>query len=242
MELFTGNSCFALLLALFICTHVAAQELEFQLEEALRNNLDYASLTISASPSEDDGRLNKLILKFEGIHLGMLRADVLTIFISEAEVDRNALEQGEFILTSAASQRAVMLLSKLNLEEYLQNYFADLGKQDVEIDLTFAPPFIETRYKAAKKEFAEGGAGMLGWLLPGDHIEGYGAFRLSVVKDQLSVILHKVIVNHFLLPRPVVDGLHSLLKNFDAIPALQTFNFSFNEAAVQPKYLLIKTN
>jgi hypothetical protein len=74
-------------------------------------------------------------------------------------------------------------------------------------------------------------------FIKGGKLEGYAAFQIKVKNNELYALSSKVIVNHFLIPNPILREWETKFNPFDGIPVLKPFHYSINNVVVQNKYI-----
>lgn len=72
-----------------------------------------------------------------------------------------------------------------------------------------------------------------------DHFEGYAALRLEVRDSRIFVAPAKVILNHFLLPMPVLAELQKRVNPIYQIPRVLPFDYTLGKVDLLKQYIFL---
>jgi len=224
-----------------ILSYAQDNDLEKNISKALSKEVHSKNITVKVSTdSKDTKKIVNLIIKFDEIKLGEIRADFLTIQLKQPIIDNKLLQNwNKFKLISAKEKKVNILLSINSLQNYLLVRAKEFGKKNVNINLKFSPPYIECFYDVPKDEISSESIGLLSKFIPGDKLEGYAAFTFTIKNNELSAHSSKVILNHFLLPAPLLKIFENRFNPFENIPTLELMQYHINKINVQSKYLLL---
>lgn len=216
-------------------------QLEKNISKALSKDIHCKNVTVKVKlDNTNSKKITNLIIKLDEVVLDKIKADYITILLKNPVIDNTSLnKRGKFKLISAGDKKVNILLSVNTLQQYLSVKAEEFGKKNVNIKLKFSPPYIECFYDVPKKEIASETLGILSKFIPGDKLEGYAAFTLTVNKNELSAHSSKVILNHFLLPNTILNIFENRFNPFDKIIPIGIVDYKINKLNVQAKYILL---
>lgn len=230
---------FLLLTSLNVSLLGQDNELENNISKAVANVIPSENVIVKAS-FDKSKKITSLIIKLEKAGIGGITADYMTIQLRKPVIDISSLKKsGKFRLISSNEKKISILLSIKNLQQYLAAKANEFGKKNANIKLKFSPPYIECFYNVPKKEIASETIGLLSKFIPGDKLEGYAAFTLTINKNELSAHSSKVILNHFLLPNTILNIFENRFNPFDKIIPIGIVDYKINKLNVQAKYILL---
>ncbi|MBM3711951.1 MAG: hypothetical protein FJW56_00720 [Actinobacteria bacterium] len=217
------------------------EELEKNISKALLKEVKCKNIIAKvALDAADSKKFSNLTIRFEEAEIGGIKADFITIQLKQAIIDNQMLKKStKFRLISSSERKVNILLSAKSLQNYLFLKAKEFGKKNVNIKLKFSPPYIECFYDVPKDEISSESIGLLSKFIPGDKLEGYAAFTFTIKNNELSAHSSKVILNHFLLPAPILKIFENRFNPFENIPTLDLIQYKVNKINVQSKYLLL---
>jgi len=183
--------------------------------------------------------LKSLAVKFEGIVLGEMAADHMTLLYEDAAVDLLRLKQSkELNLSSYSRGKVGILISAEAIERYLGNKAKQLNKSYNKISIKFSPPYVECLFDVPASEISPDTLKLLN-IVKGTKLEGYAAFQIKAKNNELYALSSKVIVNHFLIPELILKELQTKFNPFEGIPVVKPFQYTINTVTVQNKYIYL---
>lgn len=217
------------------------EDLEKTIGKAIAREINCKEIKVKINfDSNIPSKINNLAVRMDGVNIGGIIADYITIQYNNPSLDyKNLKNQGKLKFLSYSDQKVNVLLSINSLQNYLSLKEKEFGKKNVNIRLKFSPPFIECFYDVPQKEIASETAQIISKFIPGDKLEGYAAFTLHAKKSELSAHSSKVILNHFLIPGSILSTFENKFNPFEKISAINIFNFEINNVVVQSKYVLL---
>jgi len=233
--LFFGEMC----LCAFQITN--KENLEKQIGKAIASEINCKEIKVKINfDSNNPSKINNLAIRMDGVNIGGIIADFITIQYTNPSLDyKNLKNKGRLKFLSYSDQKVNILLSINSLQNYLALKEKEFGKKNVNIRLKFSPPFIECFYDVPQKEIASETAQIISKFIPGDKLEGYAVFTLQARKSELSAYSSKVILNHFLIPGSILSIFEKKFNPFEKISSINIFNFEINNIVIQSKYVLL---
>ena len=215
--------------------------LEEEVLKALNQSIQCKKMEVQiGSPKEKPNVLKTLTVKFDGINLGQMVADYMTLIYEDPVIDLSKLKQSKELNISSYSKNKVnILISTGAIEKYFINKTKEVKKKYNRISIKFSPPYIECFFDVPAHEISPDTLKLLDKFVKGGKLEGYAAFQFKVKDNGLYALSSKVIVNHILIPELILRELQTKFNPFDSIPILKPFKYSINTVAVQNKYLYL---
>jgi hypothetical protein len=190
------------------------------------------------SQKEKTNVLKTLTVKFDGINLGQMVADYMTIIYEDPVIDLVKLrESKELSILSSSKNKISILISTAAIKRYFDNKAKESKKKYNQISIKFSPPYIECFFDVPAEEISPETLKLLDNFVKGGKLEGYAAFQIKAKNNGLYALSSKVIVNHFLIPELILRELQTKFNPFDGIPVLKPFQYSINTVTVQNKYI-----
>jgi len=215
--------------------------LEEEVLKALSKSIQCKKIEVQIGFAKEKANVLKtLTVKFDGINLGQMVADYMTIVYEDPVIDLIKLRQSkELNISSYSKSKASILISSGTIERYLDNKAKELKKRYNRISIKFSPPYIECFFDVPAKEIYPETLKLLDKFIKGGKLEGYAAFQIKVKNNELYALSSKVIVNHFLIPELILRELQTKFNPFDGIPVPRPFQYSIDNLTVQNKYLFL---
>jgi len=215
--------------------------LEEEILKALSQSIQCKKMEVQiGSQKEKSNVLKTLTVKFDGINLGQMIADYMTIIYEDPVIDLIKLKQSKELNISSYSKNKVnILISTGAIEKYFSNKAKEYKKKYNRISIKFSPPYIECFFDVPAQEISPETLKLLDKFVKGGKLEGYAAFQFKVKDNSLYALSSKAIVNHFLIPELILRELQTKFNPFDGIPVLKPLQYSINTVAVQNKYLYL---
>lgn len=184
-------------------------------------------------------QLDKLSIKLSNVSLGNIQADFFTIILFNAKIDMRLLNNKKNLkIISYSKMKLKIGVSTDKMKESMLIKMKKLGKSKIKADFKFSPPFVECFYNVPESQLGKDTKGMLVKYISGSSFEGYIAFKLSARKNNIYAYPSKVIMNHFLLPSPLVRNFNDIYNPFETIGVIKPFKYKINKAEVQDKFII----
>jgi hypothetical protein len=215
--------------------------LEEEVLKALSKSMQCKNIEVQIESAKEKANILKtLTVKFDGINLGQMVADYMTIVHEEPVIDLIKLRQSkELNISSYSKSKVSILISTGAIEKYFSNKTKESKIRYNRISIKFSPPHIECFFDVPAEEISPETLKLLDKFIKGGKLEGYAAFQVKVKNNELYALSSKVIVNHFLIPNPILRELETKFNPFDGIPVLKPFHYSINNGVVQNKYIYL---
>ncbi len=231
----------------------AAGALENEILTSLKRSIPCKKIEVRIRQAGDDpGVIKILAVKLEGVALGHMTADYMTIVYEKPLIDLQLLKRAKkFKILSAAKTKVSILISAKAYEDYLAAQARRLQNKNFRLSIRFSPPYVESRFSIPVSGISAGSlkllnkytkdhqsaSAQLAAFLKGNKLEGYAAFQISARQNALSAVPAKVIVNHFVVPGAILQETRNLFNPFDRVAVLPPFQYAINRVTVQNNYL-----
>jgi len=183
--------------------------------------------------------LDKLSIRLNKMSFGNIQADFFTVIYENVKIDLNLLESKKTLKIISNKKMDVRIgVSPSKMNESMQIKMRSLGKKKIKADFKYSPPYVECTYNVPESQLGEDTKAMLVKYIAGKSLEGYLAFKLSAKKNQIYADPSKVILNHFLLPSPLVTNFKDVYNPFEELGVIKPFKYSINKCEVQDKYIV----
>lgn len=215
--------------------------LEDEILKVLGKNIRCKKMEVQMGPpKQKTNEWKNLTVKLEGVSLGQMVADHMTLVYEDPAIHLDQLKQKkELNILSYSRNKVGILISPGAIEGYFDNKAKQINKKYNRISIKFSPPYIECFFDVPAHEISQETLQLLNKFVKGAKVEGYAAFEIRAKNNALYAFSSKVIVNHFLLPNLILQELQTKFNPFDDIPVLKPFKYSINTVAVQNKYLFL---
>jgi hypothetical protein len=211
--------------------------LENEIMQILARSIKCKNIVVQVRLSkENPNEIKTLAVKVEGAMLGGIVADYVTVVYEKPIIDFNQLKKAKkFKIISSSGSKAGILISKKAIERYI----AGKVKKQVRISIRFSPPYAECFFDIPVSEIPPETMKLLHKYVKGKKLEGYAAIQVKAKDNALSVLSSKVIVNHFLIPDAIRQGLQNSFKQSERIGVLSPLRYSINNVTVQNNYIFL---
>jgi len=215
--------------------------LEQEVFRALGKSIQSQKIEVQIGSSKEKANAFKtLAVKFEGINLGQMVADYMTIIYEDPVIDLIKLKESkELSISSYSKNKVSILISAGAIERYLANKAKEMKKKYNKVSIKFSPPYIECLFDVPASEISPETLKLLDKFVKGEKLEGYAAFQFKAKDNGIYALSSKVIVNHFLIPELILRELQTKFNPFDVFQVIKPFQYSINHATVQSKYLFL---
>jgi hypothetical protein len=213
--------------------------LEEEVLNALGKSIQCKKIEVQiGSQKEKANALKTLTVKLEGMKLGQMVADYMTLLYEDPVIDLAKLRQSkELNISSYSKSKVSILISTGAIEKYFSNKAKEFKRRYNRISIKFSPPYVECLFDVPAQEISPETMKLLNKFVKGGKLEGYAAFQFKARDNGLYALSSKVIVNHFLIPELILRELQTKFNPFDGIPVLKPFQYSINTVTVQNKYI-----
>ena len=207
------------------------ESLDGELAKALRKTVKCERIEIKTNTGDDkSGDLKSLSMKFVTLPMNGVPVDYVTAQYTDPKIDLKALRNANTVKITSYTALAVRMLVS---EQTIKNEFIKTAKRlNFHYDkflIKFSPPYIELEFSVPASTIPPKDRKLVEKFLVNDRFEGYAALRLEVRDSRIFVIPAKVILNHFLLPRPVLAELQKRVNPIYQLPRVLPFDYTLEK-------------
>lgn len=204
-----------------------------------KSNIKAKVLSNKNSFGGNTASLSKLSIRMDNMSLGVIQSDFLTVILNDVKIDLNEItSKSRFKILSYKSIKLRIGVSTSKMKESFSRKMHSMGKSGIAADFKYSPPYIECFYKVPESQLGEDTKAMLVKYIAGSNLEGYIAFRIDAKRNNIYAHPDKVILNHFLLPKALVDSFKSVYNPFETLSVIKPFKYTIDKAEVQDKYII----
>lgn len=217
------------------------EALDGDIEKALRRTVPCERIEIKTKPGQDkNGKLKSLFIKFVSMQKNILPVDYVTLQYTDPQIDLTALRNSKvFTVTSHSDFKIGMLVSEQTIKSEFEKTAKALNFHYDRFLIRLSPPFIELEFDIPISAIPLKDRKLIEKFIVDDRIKGYAALRLEVHDNAISVIPAKVILNHFLVPMPVLAEIQKRINPVYQIARIKTFEYSLGKVQLLKQYILI---
>jgi hypothetical protein len=219
----------------------ANTSLERDIRTALLRSVRCKGIEVKAvGPGGTNATLSNLTIRFEGVVLERLTADYMTVTYENVRIDANELRKtGRLVLPAASPCKAGILVSVASLRAFFDTTAATYHKKYNRLAVKFTPPYLESEFEIPSSEFSKLVRNILEKYTAQNQVGGYSCVSLSARQNKLYCRSEKTILQHFLLPKEIVQFLEKRWNPFYEIPLVGPFQYSINQVAIQNNYIYL---
>lgn len=119
-------------------------------------------------------------VKFDGVVLGQMMADHMTVLYENPVIDLNQLKKAkELKILFSSKNKVSILISAKGIEGYLTSKAKQFQKKYNRISIKFSPPYIECLFDVPASEISPETLKLLEKFLKGAKLEGYTALQIK---------------------------------------------------------------
>jgi len=222
-------------------TLYSRESIDNELAKALRKTVKCERIEIKTNTGDNKGGdLKSLFMKFESLPINGIPIDYVTAQYTDPKIDFRALRNANTVNIISYSDFVVRILVS---EQTIKNEFIRTAKRlNFLYDkflIKFSPPYIELEFSVPASTIPPNDRKFVEKFMVKDRFEGYAALRLEVRNNQIFVAPAKIILNHFLLPMPVLTELQKRVNPIYTIPRVLPFDFTLGKIDLLKQYILL---
>jgi hypothetical protein len=222
-------------------TLYSRESLDGELAKALRKTVKCERIEIKTNIGDNkSGDLKSLFMKFVSLPMNGVPVDFVTAQYADPKIDFKALRNANTVKITSYSDLAVRMLIS---EQSIKNEFIKAARrQNFHYDkflIKFSPPYIELEFSVPAGAISPKDRKLVEKFMVNDRFEGYAALRLEAHDSRIFVVPAKVILNHFLLPMPVLAELQKRVNPIYQIPRVLPFDYTLGKVALLKQYILL---
>lgn len=224
----------------FAASGLCAQaSLDGEIAKALKKAVPCEKVEVRTKAGETgSGKLKSLLIKFTAVSKNILPADYVTVQYTNPVVDLKALRKSNtFRVASHSDFKIGVLVSEQTLKTEFDKAAKRLNMPYNKFSIKLTPPHIELAFDIPASGISPEHRQIVEKYVKNKKFEGYAALRLEVHDNKIMATPAKVILNHFLLPMPLVDEIAKRVNPLYHIPRIQPFNYSLEKVGIQQKYI-----
>jgi len=217
------------------------ESLDNEIAKALRKSVTCERIEIKTNTGDNkNGDLKSLFMKFASLPINGMPVDYVTAQFTDPKIDLKALRNANTVTITSYSELAVRMLFS---EQTIKNEFTRTAKRlNFHYDkflIKFSPPYIELEFSVPAGTIPPKDRKIVEKFMVNDRFEGYAALRIEVRDSRIFVVPAKVILNHFLLPMPVLAEIQKRVNPLYQIPRVLPFDYTLGKADLLKQYIFI---
>lgn len=229
-----------LFLVLGVSGSYAQDALDSDISKALGRVVKCEKIEVKAKREESKGgKLKSLLIRFVGMPKQVLPADYVTMQYANPVMDVNALKKSQkFKVKSHSNFKIGMLVSEQAIRSEFEKRARKSNLPYNKFLIRFTPPYIELEFDIPASAIPPKDRKLVEKFVRNKRFEGYAALRLEVRNNLIYATPAKVILNHFLMPTPVLAELKKRFNPMFRIPVIKPFEYDLKKADVMKQYIL----
>lgn len=221
-------------------TH-AAETLEREIVKALAKSVKCEKIEVKIKGNEQKkGDPDKLLIRLSQTPHQCIPADYVTVQYANPKIDRVALRKKKQLLIASQSDFKIGMLFS---EQTLRQEFGKSAKRlNVPFSITalrFSPPHLEVEFSIQTGSIPARDRKIVEKFIKNGRLDGYAAIRLEVQGNRVIASPAKVILNHFLVPMPLVSELKKRMNPVWHIPRIAPFDYTLGKVYVLKQYVYV---
>lgn len=223
-------------------TLYSRESLDGELAKALKKTVKCERIEIKTNTGDSEsGDLRSLLMKFVSVPMNGVPVDYVTAQYTDPKIDFKALRNANTVKITSYSDFAVRILVS---EQTIKNEFIRKARrQNFHYDkflIKFSPPYIELEFSVPASTIPPKDRKLVEKFMVNDRFEGYAALRLEARDSRIFVVPAKVILNHFLLPMPVLTELQKRVNPIYQIPRMLPFDYTLGKVDLLKQYIFLR--
>jgi hypothetical protein len=221
-------------------TLYSRESLDDELAKALRKTVRCERIEVKSDTSGKSGELKSLFMKFVSLPINGVPVDYVTVQYADPKIDLKALRTANTVRIVSYSDLAVRILAS---ERTIKNEFTRAARRmNFHYDkflIKFSSPYIELEFSVPASTIPPKDRKLVEKFMVNDRFEGYAALRLEVRDSRIFVVPAKVILNHFLLPMPVLTELQKRVNPIYTLPRALPFDYTLGKIDLLKQYIFL---
>ena len=219
----------------------ALESLDGYIAKALKKTVKCEKIEIKTRAEDNkSGKLSSLLIRLVGMPKHVLPADYVTVQYTNPDIDLTALKKSNsFKIKSSSNFKIGMLVS----EQTVRNEFVKTAKRLKlrynKFSIKFTPPYIELEFDIPASAIPLKDRKLVEKFIRNNRLEGYAALRLEIRDNKIIASPVKVILNHFLLPTPLVSELKKRINPVYRIPRIRPFDYDLLKVDIMKQHIFL---
>lgn len=226
------------------CTATAAhsrEPLDSDLAKVLRKVVKCEKIEVKSNSGDNkSGKLQSLLLRFVTMSKQVVPADYVTVQYTNPDLNLTALKKSNsFKVNSCSNFKIGMLVS----EQTVRDEFAKAAKRsNLHFDkflIKLTPPYIEVEFDIPVSSIPLKDRKLVERFIRNKRLAGYAALRLEMRDNRVIASPVKVILNHFLLPMPLVAELKKRLNPVYHVQRIRPFDYNLVKVDIMQQHIFL---
>ena len=215
------------------------ESLDSDIAKALRKTVKCEKIEIKTKTEDNkSGKLRSLLIRLVAMPKHVIPADFITVQYTNPDIDLTALKKSNnFKIKSYSNFKIGVLVS----EQTIKNEFAKRAKRlnfrYNKFLIKFTPPYIELEFDIPADAIPLKDRKLVEKFIKNKRLEGYAALRLEMHDNKIIASPVKVILNHFLLPMPLVSELIKRVNPLYRIPRIRPFDYDLVKVDILKQHI-----
>ncbi len=219
----------------------ARESLDSEIARALKNTVKCERIEVKTrTEGATGGKLASLFIKLVSLPRNVLPADYVTMQYADPQIDLRALKTSHTLTIASYSNFKIgMLVSEQTIKKEFEQTAKKLHFHYDRFSIKFSPPFLEVEFDIPVSTIPLNDRKLVEKFIVKDRLKGYAALRLQVHDNLISVSPAKVILNHFLVPMPVLAELEKRINPVYQIARIRPFDYALGKVEILKQYILL---
>jgi hypothetical protein len=226
------------------CTATAAycrEPLDSDLAKALKKVVKCEKIEVKNTGGDSkSGKLQSLLLRFVTMSKQVVPADYVTVQYTNPDINLTALKKSNSFKVNSSSNFKIGLLVS---EQTVRDEFAKAARRsNLHFDkflIKFTPPYIEVEFDIPVSAIPLKDRKLVEKFIRNKRLTGYAALRLEMRNNKVIASPVKVILNHFLLPLPLVAELKKRLNPVYQVQRIRPFDYNLVKIDIMKQHIFL---
>ena len=217
------------------------ESLDSDIAKALRKVVKCEKIEVK-SKGEDGkrGKLQSLLIRFVTMSKQVVPADFVTVHYTNPDINLSALKKSNtFKVNSSSNFKIGMLISEQTIRQEFDKTAKRLNLHYDKLLIKFTPPFIEVEFDIPAAAITLKDRKLVEKFIRNKRLAGYAALRLEIRDNKVIAAPVKVILNHFLLPMPLVAELKKRINPVYHVPRIRPFDYNLVKVDIMKQHVFL---
>ncbi|NJD92392.1 MAG: hypothetical protein FIA91_12935 [Geobacter sp.] len=215
--------------------------LDGDIAKALRKVVRCEKIEVKSKKEENNrGKLQSLLIRFVAMSKPAIPADFVTVQYTSPDINLTALKKSNsFKVNSSTNFKIGMLVSEQSVRNEVVKSARRLNLRFDKLLIKFTPPYIEVEFDLPVSSIPLKDRKLVEKFIRNNRLAGYAALRLEVRDNKVIASPVKVIMNHFLLPMPLVAELKKRLNPVYRVPTIRPFDYNLVKVDIMKQHIFL---
>lgn len=230
-----------LCLCLTATTACSMEPLESDIAKALRKVIKCEKIEVKTKGEDSRrGKLQTLLIRLVAMSKQVLPADYVTVQYTNPDINLSALRKSNtFKINSCSNFKIGMLVSEQTVRNEIEKTVKRLNLRYDKLLIKFTPPYIEVEFDIPAGAVPLKERKLLEKFIRNKRFAGYAAFRLEIQGNRLIASPDKVIINHFLMPAPLVAELKKRINPVYHLQRIRPFDYNLVKVDIMKQHVYL---